>query len=161
MGNCFSDPSKPPGKGQTLGSTPSRPAQSSSTTTTTTTTQPSPAGGRPAKQKINSPPPQTLGAPGGGGDAGDPRERALKAAEERAKTARKGVNVSNPKAGQLSGKLAAERKAGNGPEAGNERLMVDASSQEGTRMRLVIARQKRAPERSSFEGRRFLEAEDY
>ncbi|ADV23539.1 hypothetical protein I305_01532 [Cryptococcus gattii E566] len=83
MGNCFSDPSKPPGKGQTLGSTPSRPAQSSSTTTTT---QPSPAGGRPAKQKINSPPPRTLGAPGGGGDAGDPRERALKAAEERAKS---------------------------------------------------------------------------
>lgn len=34
------------------------------------------------------------------------------------------MNVSNPKAGQLSGKLAAERKAGNGPEAGNERLMV-------------------------------------
>ncbi|WVO21408.1 uncharacterized protein IAS62_002716 [Cryptococcus decagattii] len=124
MGNCFSDPSKPPGKGQTLGSTPSRPAQSSSTTTTTTTTQPSPARVRPAKQKINSPPPQTLGTPGGGGDAGDPRERALKAAEERAKTAQgKGVNASNPKAGQLSGKLAAERKAGNGPEAGNERLM--------------------------------------
>lgn len=42
------------------------------------------------------------------------------------------MNASNPKAGQLSGKLAAERKAGNGPEAGNERLMVGVLSESRT-----------------------------
>lgn len=88
MGNCFSDPSKPPGKGQTLGSTPSHPAQSSSTTTA----PPTSAAGRPAKQRINSPPPQTLGSPGAGGDAGDPRGRALQAAEERAKAVSSSFN---------------------------------------------------------------------
>lgn len=88
MGNCFSDPSKPPGKGQTLGSAPSHPAQSSPTTTT----QPTSAAGRPAKQRINSPPPQMLGSPGAGGDAGNPRDRALKAAEERAKAVNSSFN---------------------------------------------------------------------
>ncbi|WWC63595.1 uncharacterized protein I303_106200 [Kwoniella dejecticola CBS 10117] len=124
MGNCFSDPSSShkPSQGQKLGSGPPKtPAQQTQTGTT--------------RRNNNNEPPRTVG----GGlvavdNDGDPRERALKAAEERAKASqKKGVNTSNPKAGQLSAKLAAENrnKAGGGAGAGagspnaNESRMMD------------------------------------
>ncbi|WVQ80002.1 hypothetical protein IAT38_002103 [Cryptococcus sp. DSM 104549] len=122
MGNCFSDPSphKPPGKGQTLGSASSpnqaqRQAQQAPYS--------SPPQKKPSRGGSNAPP-QTLGSPGAGGESGDPRERALRAAEERAKAGQtKGVNKANPKAGQLSSKLASERKAQSPQQQPNERMM--------------------------------------
>ncbi|KAK8854550.1 hypothetical protein IAR55_003289 [Kwoniella newhampshirensis] len=118
MGNCFSDPSKPPGKGQVLGSGPpssqqqqqqqqlARPIAGSGTTR-------------------YAAPPRTLSDSPITSD-GDPRERALKAAEERAKAAQgKGINSSNPKAGQLSSKLASERKNLNSPTNAQEDRLMD------------------------------------
>ncbi|WVR09364.1 hypothetical protein IAU60_006430 [Kwoniella sp. DSM 27419] len=124
MGNCFSDPSHKgsKGQGQVLGSGPASTAPGR--TTGETTSQ------RPQRA---AEPPRTLGAgPGGaefrvglaGGDGGDPRERALRAAEERAKAAQgKGVNATNPKAGQLSAKLAAEKRKPSSPGVNEDRMM--------------------------------------
>ncbi|WRT68679.1 uncharacterized protein IL334_005658 [Kwoniella shivajii] len=118
MGNCFSDPSadhKKASQGQKLGSAPSnhRPQQV-------------PVAGTNNQSSIsnrNNAPPRTLGDVGVGSD-GDPRERALRAAEERAKAAQtKGVNTSNPKAGQLSAKLAAENKKPSSPNVNDNRMM--------------------------------------
>ncbi|WVF67631.1 hypothetical protein IAT40_002389 [Kwoniella sp. CBS 6097] len=125
MGNCFSDPSKPhksqgQGQGQVLGSGPARPNNAASGNS-----QASAAGQGGSTIGRNSAPPRTLG--GGstvGGGTEDPRERALRAAEERAKAAQgKGVNASNPKAGQLSAKLAAENRKVSSPNQNDERLM--------------------------------------
>lgn len=82
MGNCFSDPSKPTSGGQKLGSGPA------------SSSQPPISPRRTAPPAV---PPRTLGGTGGGsggvtalgaeigeGD-GDARDRALRAAEERAK----------------------------------------------------------------------------
>ncbi|WWC90424.1 uncharacterized protein L201_005359 [Kwoniella dendrophila CBS 6074] len=121
MGNCFSDPSHKPnkGQGQKLGSAPAN-------------AQPQPSSQiRPNQTQKNTDPPRTLGGENGttidglnGG--GDPRERALKAAEERAKLAQsKGVNVSNPKAGQLSAKLAAENRSKPSSPPPNDNRMMD------------------------------------
>lgn len=81
MGNCFSDPSKAESKGQKLGSGPSSTAATQSAPTSNKPTSKPTAGTR-----VTSVPPQTLG---GGLTAvdndGDARERALRAAEERAK----------------------------------------------------------------------------
>ncbi|WVQ95206.1 hypothetical protein IAU59_002300 [Kwoniella sp. CBS 9459] len=128
MGNCFSDPSSKPHKqsqGQVLGCGPSR-----------NNGPPGPAGQAPVQGGAgkgstlgrNSEPPRTLGGgsvvSGGGSGSEDPRERALRAAEERAKAAQgKGVNASNPKAGQLSAKLAAENRKVSSPNQNDERLM--------------------------------------
>lgn len=81
MGNCFSDPSKAESKGQKLGSGPSTTAATQSTSIANKPTSKPTAG-----TKVTSVPPQTLG----GGlmavdNDGDARERALRAAEERAK----------------------------------------------------------------------------
>ncbi|OCF35741.1 hypothetical protein I316_02231 [Kwoniella heveanensis BCC8398] len=127
MGNCFSDPSKPhtsksQGQGQVLGSG-SGPAPSRSDNTA------APPSSKPSSSTIgrNSAPPRTLGGGstvGGGSGLDDPRERALRAAEERAKAAQgKGVNASNPKAGQLSAKLAAENRKVSSPNQNDERMM--------------------------------------
>ena len=90
MGNCFSDPS--PKGGQRLGSGP--PSDSSNPS--------NPSGAGPAGKSVTassrvsagkpSAPPRTLGDPAAAGAVGedglDPRERASKAAEERAKRVR-------------------------------------------------------------------------
>ncbi|WOO77033.1 uncharacterized protein LOC62_01G000634 [Vanrija pseudolonga] len=124
MGNCFSDPSKPSGQGQRLGSGPSSPAQGGqgggSSNQNRPATKPRPAG--------STAPPQTLGGAAGGsgpgGSADDPRSAALAAAEARAQAAgTKGVSTANPKAGQLSAKLAAERRSPSTTQKPNERLM--------------------------------------
>ncbi|KAK1927381.1 hypothetical protein DB88DRAFT_29014 [Papiliotrema laurentii] len=122
MGNCFSDPSsstkhKQPSGGQKLGSAPNVP----------------PAGPASSAQKLgstsgkrNNDPPRTLGggAAGTGGSDAEARERALLAAEERAMNAKKkGVNSANPKAGKLSAKLEADRKAPLSPKQTDERMM--------------------------------------
>ncbi|WVO14443.1 hypothetical protein L204_102076 [Cryptococcus depauperatus] len=120
MGNCFSDPSassKTRGNGQALGSAPS---------TVTQPTHPVHSQSKKPSGRLSSPPPQTLGN-SFGDESGDPRERALRAAEERAKaSANKGVHSSNTKAGQLSSKLAAERRQGNGPQQTPDERMMDA-----------------------------------
>ncbi|KAI9637739.1 uncharacterized protein MKK02DRAFT_43671 [Dioszegia hungarica] len=129
MGNCFSDPSSHPSKskaqftggGQRLGSGPAPAAA---------------AVAPPKPQPRYTDPPRTLGGavggspPGAGAGSGgvgdeEQRERMRQAAEIRAKSASsKGVTASNPKAGQLSAKLAAERKAGmTSPRQNDERLM--------------------------------------
>ncbi|WWC93300.1 hypothetical protein V866_000133 [Kwoniella sp. B9012] len=121
MGNCFSDPSHKPskgqGQGQKLGSGPT-PTQQQKTQTKNT-----------IKSPTNHEPPRTLGGGSGvsaGGDIADPRERALKAAEERAKASQnKGVNTSNPKAGQLSAKLAAENRSKSTSNNANDQRMMD------------------------------------
>lgn len=78
MGNCFSDPSAKKGKGQVLGSGPSNPT----TTTNPNITTGSTAGkGRNTNYQGSSP--AALG--GSTGEQGSERERALAAAEERAK----------------------------------------------------------------------------
>nr|XP_031863887.1 uncharacterized protein CI109_000531 [Kwoniella shandongensis]KAA5530959.1 hypothetical protein CI109_000531 [Kwoniella shandongensis] len=119
MGNCFSDPSKPPGKGQVLGSTPQTSSQNQQTQQPNLARPVGPGSGK------NNAPPRTLSDNPALAADGDPRERALRAAEERAKAAQgKGVNLSNPKAGQLSSKLASERKAPLSPTNNqDERLM--------------------------------------
>ncbi|WVW85321.1 hypothetical protein I302_107359 [Kwoniella bestiolae CBS 10118] len=120
MGNCFSDPSSQPshkhGQGQKLGSAPaSRPTPQQQQLST--------------RGKTNNDPPRTLGgsiggSPGAEVGGGDPRERALKAAEERAKASQsKGVNASNPKAGQLSAKLAAENRSKASTQNNDQRMM--------------------------------------
>jgi len=77
MGNCFSDPSsKPKGKGQVLGSGP-KPS------TTNTDSQTTNTGSINRKQNYQGSSPATLG--GSAGEQGSERERALAAAEERAK----------------------------------------------------------------------------
>jgi hypothetical protein len=77
MGNCFSDPStKPKGKGQVLGSGP-KPSSTNPTSSTTNT------GSIAKKQNYQGSSPATLG--GSAGEQGSERERALAAAEERAK----------------------------------------------------------------------------
>lgn len=80
MGNCFSDPSKPSGQGQRLGSGPSSPAQGGSNNQNRPASKPRPAG--------SNAPPQTLGGAAGAGgprsSAEDPRSAALAAAEARA-----------------------------------------------------------------------------
>jgi hypothetical protein len=77
MGNCFSDPSsKPKGKGQVLGSGP----KLSTTNPTSSTTN---TGSIAKKQNYQGSSPATLG--GSAGEHGSERERALAAAEERAK----------------------------------------------------------------------------
>ncbi|KAL1413553.1 hypothetical protein Q8F55_001327 [Vanrija albida] len=103
MGNCFSDPSKPKaGQGQRLGSGPSSPAQGGSGHQAAANKK------RPATSNV---PPQALGGEGSGSSSDDPRSAALAAAEARAQAAgNKGVSTANPKAGQLSAKLAAERR---------------------------------------------------
>ncbi|ODN77747.1 hypothetical protein L202_04884 [Cryptococcus amylolentus CBS 6039] len=126
MGNCFSDPShtpKPKGKGQVLGSapapssTPHQPQQQGYSQSTAGSQRQ--GGGR-----INSHPAQSLGGSVNGGGGGDARDRALRAAEERAKAAQgKGVHASNPKAGQLSGKLAAQGRTSAAQGNQNERMM--------------------------------------
>lgn len=80
MGNCFSDPSGPSKKGgQVLGSGPAQPASASGPSTTG-----GGGGGRVgAAGSQNGRPPQPLG--GGVSEMGRERERALAAAEERAK----------------------------------------------------------------------------
>jgi hypothetical protein len=79
MGNCFSDPSsKPKGKGQVLGSGP-KPSTTNNTTSLTTNT----TGSIAKKQNYQGSSPATLG--GSAGEQGSERERALAAAEERAK----------------------------------------------------------------------------
>ncbi|WVQ72693.1 hypothetical protein IAR50_002253 [Cryptococcus sp. DSM 104548] len=127
MGNCFSDPSppKPKGKGQVLGSAPSTSHQPQQQGYSQGTGGPQREGGR-----IQSQPAQSLGGStsgggaGAGGGGGDARDRALRAAEERAKAAQgKGVHASNPKAGQLSGKLAVQGRTSATQGNQNERLM--------------------------------------
>ena len=77
MGNCFSDPSsKPKGKGQVLGSGP-KPSTTNTDSPTTNT------GSVARKQNYQGSSPATLG--GSAGEQGSERERALAAAEERAK----------------------------------------------------------------------------
>ncbi|GFZ52097.1 hypothetical protein JCM24511_09870 [Saitozyma sp. JCM 24511] len=107
MGNCFSDPS--PKGGQRLGGADSRPSGPTSGAVGSAGSAAAKGSGSGAGR--TGAPPRTLGA-GGEAESGDPRDRALRAAEERAKTAQsKGVTSSNPKSGQLSAKLAAERKS--------------------------------------------------
>jgi hypothetical protein len=78
MGNCFSDPSsKPKGKGQVLGSGP-KPSTINNASSPTTNT-----GSIAKKQNYQGSSPATLG--GSAGEQGSERERALAAAEERAK----------------------------------------------------------------------------
>jgi len=78
MGNCFSDPSsKPKGKGQVLGSGP-KPSTTNNASSPTTNT-----GSIAKKQNYQGSSPATLG--GSAGEQGSERERALAAAEERAK----------------------------------------------------------------------------
>lgn len=78
MGNCFSDPSsKPKGKGQVLGSGP-KPSTTNNNSAPTTNT-----GSIAKKQNYQGSSPATLG--GSAGEQGSERERALAAAEERAK----------------------------------------------------------------------------
>jgi hypothetical protein len=81
MGNCFSDPS--PKGGQRLGGADSRPSGPTSGAVGS-------VGGATAKVSGSGAgrtgaPPRTLGA-GGEAESGDPRDRARRAAEERAKT---------------------------------------------------------------------------
>ncbi|OCF57735.1 hypothetical protein L486_05200 [Kwoniella mangroviensis CBS 10435] len=121
MGNCFSDPShkssKGQGQGQKLGSAPA-PSQQQQKTQTKSTIKP----------PTNHEPPRTLGggSVSASGDIADPRERALKAAEERAKASQnKGVNTSNPKAGELSAKLAAENRSKSTSNNTNDQRMMD------------------------------------
>ncbi|ORY32131.1 hypothetical protein BCR39DRAFT_524249 [Naematelia encephala] len=122
MGNCFSDPSsKPKSKpqgGQTLGSGPSsRPSPSQAGNNNNKQSTPQSLSSRTAVV-----PPQALGG-AGVEPTGDARDNALRAAEERAKAAQtKGVNSANPKSGQLSKKLAEERRTPSGNQA-DERLM--------------------------------------
>ena len=79
MGNCFSDPSsKPKGKGQVLGSRPKPSTTNTNTNSPTTNT-----GSVARKQNYQGSSPATLG--GSAGEQGSERERALAAAEERAK----------------------------------------------------------------------------
>jgi len=85
MGNCFSDPSKPPGKGQTLGSAPS----ASTTHRPNETARRSPGSSAPPRTLRGYGTETPLGAEvasGSGTGDGDARDRALRAAEERAKT---------------------------------------------------------------------------
>ncbi|WWC71294.1 uncharacterized protein I206_105248 [Kwoniella pini CBS 10737] len=126
MGNCFSDPSSThkPTQGQKLGSGPAKsPSQQPQNQTQTQSLN--------QNSRRNNEPPRTLGGGNGGGlvaidNEGDPRERALRAAEERAKASQtKGVNTSNPKAGQLSAKLAAENKNKPTSPNANENRMMD------------------------------------
>jgi hypothetical protein len=80
MGNCFSDPSsKPKGKGQVLGSGP-KPSTSTTNNNSAPTTN---TGSIAKKQNYQGSSPATLG--GSAGEQGSERERALAAAEERAK----------------------------------------------------------------------------
>jgi len=82
MGNCFSDPSssskKGQGKGQVLGSGP---ASSTSPANTANTNSGSAAGRKQTNYQASTP--AALG--GSTGQQGSERERALQAAEERAK----------------------------------------------------------------------------
>jgi hypothetical protein len=77
MGNCFSDPSSKKGKGQVLGSGPAP----NKSTNTNQSTGGSIAGKKPTNYQSTQP--STLG--GSAGEQGSERERALQAAEERAR----------------------------------------------------------------------------
>ena len=86
MGNCLSDPSsKPKGKGQVLGSGP-KPSTTNNDSQTTNT------GSINRKQNYQGSSPATLG--GSAGEQGSERERALAAAEERAKAVSRSVFFS-------------------------------------------------------------------
>lgn len=149
MGNCFSDPSSHPSKskaqftggGQRLGSGPAPAAAPIAPP------KPQPRYTDPPRTlggAVGGSPPGAGAGSGGVGDE-EQRERMRQAAEIRAKSvsrlleyissglevklieqaSSKGVTASNPKAGQLSAKLAAERKAGmTSPRQNDERLMV-------------------------------------
>ena len=110
MGNCFSDPSK--SGGQRLGSATTTPAATPAGSTTHA----------PNKKARTNVPPQALG--GSSGDtSNDPRAAALAAAEARQQAAsKKGVSAANPKAGQLSAKLEAQRRSPT-QQTNNERMM--------------------------------------
>ncbi|KAL7422595.1 hypothetical protein Q5752_003243 [Cryptotrichosporon argae] len=107
MGNCLSDPS--PEGGEKLGSASRSSAAPGGAARTAATGPGRTLGGAPADSAA-------VGAE-------DPRQAALRAAEERARAAQnKGVSTSNPKAGALSAKLAAERRGPPPPQA-NDRMM--------------------------------------